>query len=43
MNSLHIFVNILKNLTDSIPVHAGHFSTYLNDASDNTFKFDLVT
>ena len=25
-----------------IPV-ADHFSTYLNDPSDNTFKFDLVT
>ena len=36
------FVNIAKNLTDSIPV-ADHFSTYLNDSSDNTFKFDLVT
>ena len=36
------FVNIAKNLADSIPV-ADHFSTYLNDPSDNTFKFDLVT
>ena len=36
------FVNIAKNLADNIPV-ADHFSTYLNDPSDNTFKFDLVT
>ena len=36
------FVNIAKNLADGIPV-ADHFSTYLNDPSDNTFKFDLVT
>ena len=36
------FVNIAKNLADSIPV-ADHFSTYLNDPSDNTFKFDRVT
>ena len=36
------FVNIAKNLADSIPV-ADHFSTYLNDPSNNTFKFDLVT
>ena len=36
------FVNIAKNLADSIPV-ADHFSTYLNDPSDNTYKFDLVT
>ena len=36
------FVNIAKNLADSIPVDP-HFSTYLNDPSDNTFKFDLVT
>ena len=35
-------VNIAKNLADSIPV-ADHLSTYLNDPSDNTFKFDLVT
>ena len=41
MNSIHIF-NIAKNLTDNIPV-ADHFSTYLYDPSDNTFKFDLVT
>ena len=34
------FVNIAKNLADSIPV-AVHFSTYLNDPSDNTFKFEL--
>ena len=36
------FVNIAKNLADSIPV-ADHFSIYLNDPSDNTYKFDLVT
>ena len=36
------FVDIAKNLADSIPV-ADHFSTYLNDPSDNTFKYDLVT
>ena len=36
------FVNIAKNLAVSIPV-ADHFSTYLNDTSDNSFKFDLVT
>ena len=36
------FVNIAKNLADSIP-EADHFSTYLNDPSNNTFKFDLVT
>ena len=38
------FVNIAKNLADStyIPVD-DHFSTYLNDPSDNTFKFDLAT
>ena len=35
-------VNIAKNLADSIPV-ADHFSTYLNDPSDNRFKFDIVT
>ena len=36
------FVNISKNLADSFPV-ADHLSTYLNDPSDNTFKFDFVT
>ena len=36
------FVNIAKNMADSSPV-ADHFSTYLNDTSDKTFKFDLVT
>ena len=36
------FVNIARNLADSIPV-ADHSSTYLNDPSDNTFKFDPVT
>ena len=36
------FVNIAKNMADGIPM-ADHFSTYLNDPSDNTFKFDLVT
>ena len=36
------FVIIAENLADSIPV-ADHFSTYLNDPSDNIFKFDLVT
>ena len=36
------FVNIAKNLADSIPV-ADHFGTYFSDPSDNTFKFDLVT
>ena len=36
------FVNIAKNLADSIPM-ADNFSTYLNDLYDNTFKFDLVT
>ena len=33
------FVNIAKNLAASIPV-ADHFSTYLNDPSDNTEHFD---
>ena len=36
------FVNIAKNLADSIPV-ADRFSTYLNDPPDNTLNFDLVT
>ena len=36
------FVNIAKNLADSIPV-TDYISTHLNDPSDNTFKFDFVT